>query len=99
MARRRSQEALSCPTCGIDYRDFTTGLSFADVRQLLWTGDDRPENWRYKRRNTVLGKWRQIKAEFWNQHLDTCDGQSDRIDVNIEGLRFKTDGQMEFEEY
>jgi hypothetical protein len=47
----------------------------------------------------VLGKWRQIKVEFWNQHLDTCDGQSDRIDVNIEGLRFKTDGQMEFEEY
>lgn len=99
MARRRSKAALTCPVCGIDYRDFTTGMTFADVRQLLWTGDDRPENWRYKRRHTVLGKWKQIKEEFWDQHQKTCDGSGDKIDVTIEGLRFKSDGQLEFEEY
>lgn len=98
MARGRSKKgALTCPVCGIDYQDFRTGLKYSDIIELLWTGDDRPETWRYKRRHTCLGKWMQIKREFWEQHINSCDGRTDKIDVVIEGLRFKSKGVVEFE--
>jgi hypothetical protein len=41
---------------------------------LLWVAEEdyRVEPWRYKRRNTVLGLWHQIKKSLWNEHLDLC---------------------------
>ena len=42
------------------YEEFKTGLSFADVARMLW---DRP----HKSRHTVLGKFREIKLEAWNE--------------------------------
>lgn len=45
----------------IDYDDFRTGLTFAEVRQMLWVHSDDPRDWRYKRRRTVLGLWHSIK--------------------------------------
>lgn len=44
------------------YAEFRTGLTYRDVYGMLW---DR----KYKRRRTVLGKWRQIKLEMWDEFL------------------------------
>lgn len=51
------------------YDDFRTGLTFADVRQMLWSYDPDPSTWRHKRRHTVLGLWRQIKREMYDEFL------------------------------
>lgn len=61
-----------CEVCGLKYRDLRTGLTFADVKAMLWKGPD-PETWVYKRRNTVLGLWHQIKQSMWDEHLYHCE--------------------------
>lgn len=61
-----------CPVCGIEYSDFRTGLNYKEVYSLLWTDDDDPSTWKYKRRHTVLGKWHQIKLELWDEHVRYC---------------------------
>ena len=40
---------------------------------LLWVGDPDYEKWKYKRRNTVLGLWHQIKKSMWQEHLYYCE--------------------------
>lgn len=59
-----------CPYCGIDYDDFKTGHSFADVKGLMWVGTDDPARWRYKRRHTVLGSWRELKQKMFLEHIE-----------------------------
>lgn len=59
-----------CPHCGITYRRFPTGLTFAEVRVMLWSPEDDPNTWRYKRRRTVLGYWHMLKLEWWKYHID-----------------------------
>ena len=66
----------TCPRCGLRYADFRTGYTYADIYAMFWVGSDDPTEWVYKRRNTILGKWHQIKAEQWTQQLDTCDGET-----------------------
>jgi hypothetical protein len=66
------ETATVCPHCGLKYKDFRTGLSFSEVRNLYWVSDPDSEAWKYKRRNTVLGKWREIKLEMWAAHLYGC---------------------------
>lgn len=61
-----------CPFCGLAYQDFRTGLTFQDVKSMFWVNDPDSATWKYKRRNTVLGKWHQIKQELWARHLDGC---------------------------
>lgn len=66
--------AETCPSCGVSYGRFRTGLTYRDV--WLWfydESDDRSE-WRYKRRGTVLGAWHQHKRELWAEHLSLCGG-------------------------
>jgi len=63
---------LTCPFCGLEYRNFRTGLGFADVREMLWVDSDDPKEWRYKRRHTVLGLWHAIKIEMWLSHVHHC---------------------------
>lgn len=58
------------------YAEFRTGLCYRDVYQMLWSGSDDPRDWRYKRRHTVLGFWRQLKLQLWQQYLDAVDGES-----------------------
>ena len=60
-----------CPVCGLAYHDFRTGLTFKDVREMLWTPGPPP--WRQKRRRSVLGFWHQIKQIQWSQHIDECE--------------------------
>jgi hypothetical protein len=58
------------------YGKLRTGLTFAEVKAMLWSADSDPSTWRYRRRNTVLGKWHQIKREYWDCHVSTC-GKAD----------------------
>ena len=46
----------------ISYDQFRTGLSYAVVYEMLW---DR----KYKRRSGVLGYWRQLKKEAYEEYL------------------------------
>lgn len=62
-----------CSTCGLKYGDFRTGMDFQAVKDMLWTGDEDPDKWRHKRRNTVLGLWFQIKRSMWQDHVEMCE--------------------------
>jgi len=57
---------LDCPICGLTYDEFRTGHDYRSVYYMCY---NRP----YKRRNTVLGYWRQVKIELWEQHLVDCE--------------------------
>lgn len=54
----------------IPYQEFRTGLTFKDVFYMLWSWDSDSSTWKYKRRNTVLGKWHQIKKEMYDFYLN-----------------------------
>lgn len=61
-----------CPSCKLRYGQFKTGLTYRDVWDWLRTEGDDSSTWRYKRRNTVLGKWHQHKLELWELHKREC---------------------------
>jgi len=67
---RRLEE---CPVCGVAYGEFRTGFNYEDIRTMLWSASSDPSTWVYKRRNTILGKWFQIKQKMWAEHLETCE--------------------------
>jgi hypothetical protein len=69
----------TCPICGIVYETFKTGMNFGDVRMMLWTGDPNCDQWKYKRRHTVLGLWHQIKKSMWYEHVHQCEQQYDWV--------------------
>lgn len=48
-----------------EYDRFRTGLRYRDVYRMLWSPSQDSRDWRYKRRGTVLGLWRQLKLEMW----------------------------------
>lgn len=51
------------------YEDFRTGLTFSDVREMMYVSNDDPKTWRQKRRGSVLGFWREIKLSMWATYL------------------------------
>lgn len=62
---------MECP-CGAKYHEFRTGLTFAEVRRMMFTGDPDPTTWRQKRRRCVLGFWHELKQQFWAQAHGGC---------------------------
>lgn len=50
----------------IPYAEFRTGLTFRDVYHMIWQRQ-------WKRRNGVLGYWRQLKLELYNEYLRRLD--------------------------
>ncbi len=61
MARsRRTPEPCAC---GCTYEEHRLGMTFADVRRMMWDQEDRnrPGWWRQKRRRCVLGYMRELK--------------------------------------
>ena len=68
-----------CPYCGLKYQDLRTGLTFADVKSMYWSSSEDSKDWKYKRRNTVLGKWREIKQQLWQRHLDGCSQEPEEV--------------------
>jgi hypothetical protein len=65
--------ATECPHCGLTYADLRTGLTYKEVRDMYWTSSTDSKDWKYKRRNTVLGKWRELKLSIWREHLYLCE--------------------------
>jgi hypothetical protein len=51
------------------YHDFRTGLTFATVRQMMWSGGP-PSEWRSKSRRAVLGYWHELKQQLYAQLED-----------------------------
>lgn len=52
------------------YDKFRTGLSYDDVKRMLWDESQDSADWRYKRRGTVLGLHHQLKLEMYNRIVD-----------------------------
>lgn len=66
-----------CPrhcVCGAFYADMHTGLTFAEVRQMLRDVPDRDGRWawRQKRRSSVLGYWHELKLSMWHSMHGDC---------------------------
>jgi hypothetical protein len=57
------------PTVLVEYDDFRTGLTFGEVRRMLWSSNPDPTTWKYKRRHTVLGVWRSLKLAMYDEYL------------------------------
>ena len=75
-----------CPHgCGLTYRKLKTGLRYHDIFVLLMDYSEDPDEWKYKRRHTVLGKWFEIKQQMWQYHCD--EGGCDRDPRNLEVVR------------
>ena len=74
MSKCRGEE---CPHCGLAYADMRTGHTYQSIYEMLWSGNEDPETWVYKRRHTILGKWHQIKLEMWDEHLFMCEQQAE----------------------
>lgn len=92
-----------CPTCGITYGEFRTGMSYRGIFELLMDNSDDPSEWHNKTRHTILGKWHELKKQWWAHHIEECAMQkefedakgkgdawesSDVIDQTIEGVPF-----------
>lgn len=52
------------------YDAFRTGLTYREVRRMLWVHDNDRSRWRHKRRGTVLGLWHEIKLSLYAQMQD-----------------------------
>ncbi len=50
----------------MSYAEFRTGLMFRDVYHMLATR-------KYRRRHGVLGYWRQLKLEMWEEYQRRLD--------------------------
>ena len=59
--------------CGLGYHNFRTGLSFREVRRLMWSDSSDSTTWRHKGRRQVLGYWRQLKLDMWAAHCAECE--------------------------
>lgn len=70
------ENAEACVHCKLAYQRFRTGLTYSEVRDMLWVNSEDPDDWKYKRRNTVLGKWHEIKLEMWVEHLYGCAAEN-----------------------
>lgn len=70
---RRRRPPATC-ACGVAYRDFRTGETFASVRKLM-RDDPHPVHggWRQKRRNGVLGYWRALKIQMFECAHGHCE--------------------------
>lgn len=64
-----------CPSCGMLYRDFrcTAFTCFQEVKDSLWIDSDNSDDWKYKRKGTVLGRWHMAKKREWEEHLVICE--------------------------
>ena len=69
---RRTPPQCACGAC---YEDFRLGMSFADVRRMMWDQLDpnRPGWYRQKRRRGVLGLMREMKLHFWDATHGGCE--------------------------
>lgn len=70
-----SKGSVADPPAPVSYEKFRTGLTYRAVADMLWSGSPDPADWKYRRRGTVLGKWHQIKQEYYAEYLNRWDDQ------------------------
>lgn len=77
MASRRTPPPC---VCGATYATFRLGMTFAEVRRMMWDQRDprRPGWWRQKRRSGVLGFARELKLHAWDMAHGYCTEASQR---------------------
>jgi hypothetical protein len=63
--------------CGCTYEEHRTGLTFGDVRRMMFDQVDpnRPGWYRQKRRRSVLGYWRELKMHLWHSTHGYCEAR------------------------
>jgi hypothetical protein len=71
----RSRRNPPTCACGCTYEDFRLGMSFGEVRRMMWDQEDRnrPGWWRQKRRSGVLGFARELKLHAWDTTHRYCE--------------------------
>jgi hypothetical protein len=47
------KKSEACPHCRMVYGKLRTGLTFAEVKAMLWSADSDPSTWRYRRARQV----------------------------------------------
>lgn len=91
--------------CNIEYKDFKTGFSFNDIRQMLWRESQEKRNkenhYMFITRHTVLGRWHEIKQRMWKEHQDVVDEHGcscvDNRNCHLESVKIeKIDDKDEF---
>lgn len=72
MAKNRRTPEMC--VCGATYDAFRLGMTFAEVRRMMWDQEDpnRPGWWRQKRRSCVLGYARELKLHAWDVTHGWC---------------------------
>ena len=55
-------------SCGCDYRDLRTGMTYKEVRRSM-----DPDRWKGRRRSSVLGYWREMKLGLWDEIHRSCE--------------------------
>lgn len=72
-----NQENHSICFCQIEYKDFKTGFTFNDIRQMLWRESqekrEKENHYMFITRHTILGRWHELKKRMWKEHCDILD--------------------------
>lgn len=71
-----SRKTPSRCACGCLYEEHRTGLTFPEVRKMMWRASDDSKDWRQKRRHSVLGFWRELKLQLWDMLHGHCEAAS-----------------------
>jgi hypothetical protein len=58
------------------YDEFRTGLTFRDVKRMLYVHNADSSKWRYRRRGTVLGFHHALKLQLYYQMADARPARS-----------------------
>jgi hypothetical protein len=60
------------------YDEFRTGLTFREVKRLMFDNHTDRSRWKYKRRRTVLGAWHELKLSLYYQAVDDARPRHER---------------------
>ena len=58
------------------YDAVKTGLTFSEVKAMLWSASDDPADWRRKSRGCVLGLWHRIKMDLYQQMCEIRESET-----------------------
>jgi hypothetical protein len=61
-----------CPHCGMRYRDFRSGWTYADAYESFWASSADRSKWHPKRWKSVLGRLHEWKVQGWLEHIEFC---------------------------
>lgn len=85
--------------CGLTYGKLRTGMRYYDVFTMLMDNSDDSDEWKYKRRGTVLGAWFAIKQTMWEYHCEEGGCLNDPRNVegpNIVAIGDALEGEVPF---